>query len=147
LPQTSLEARVPKQFSRHDISPVCSTHKCHFSHQYQHYYYFHLHEHSTTKTTLWDSGLYKAKMAMKRPAMPPAEAMIGALLGAAALELEAAAEPAAVLVPAPEFEEPVPDDLEAPVAELAPDAAEPVPVADAGLEATVPVVPEAAPTV
>jgi len=86
---------------------------------------------------------------MKRPAMPPAEAMIGALLGAAALELEAAAEPAAVLVPAPEFEEPVPDDLEAPVpvAVLAPDAAEPVPVADAGLEATVPVAPDAAPTV
>jgi hypothetical protein len=40
--------------------------------------------------------------------MPPAEAMMGTLLGAAALELEAAAEPAAVLVPAPEFEEPVP---------------------------------------
>lgn len=84
---------------------------------------------------------------MKRPARPPTEAMIGALFGAAALELEAAAEPAAVLVP--EVEEPVPDDLEAPVpvAEPAPDAAEPVPVAAAGLEATVPVAPEAAPTV
>jgi hypothetical protein len=47
-------------------------------------------------------------MAMKRPAIPPAEAMMGTLLGAAALELEAAADPAAVLVPALEFEEPVP---------------------------------------
>jgi len=84
---------------------------------------------------------------MKRPARPPADVIRGTLFAAAPfVELEEAAVPAAVLVPAE-----LPDDLEAavPVAVLALDAPEPVavPVAEAGFEATVPVDPDTAPAV
>jgi len=83
---------------------------------------------------------------MTRPTRPPADATRGTLLAAAALELEAlAAEPEAVLVPLPSaLDEPVPDDFEAAVLVAAED---PVPVAVAAFVATVPVAPEAAPTV